>query len=83
MKKWLSLIVMTCLLLGAAYLAVATEAGRRAMNSTDRTRAMLAEIDAMLASDATNPELLDKRAQLVENLQQNGTKSTEIPELLV
>ncbi len=83
MKKWLSLIVMTSLLLGAAYLAVATEAGRDMLNRSASTRAMLAEIDAMLSHDSKNPELLDKRAQLVENLMQNGTKSTDIPELVV
>lgn len=72
MKKWLSLVVMTCLLLGAAYLAVATEAGRNVLNSTAATRAMLAEIDALLAKDATNPELLAKRQEVVEVLQSAG-----------
>jgi len=72
MKKWLSLIVMTSLLLGATYLAVATEAGRNMLNSSATTRAMLAEIDAMLAKDSANPELLAKREEVVQTLAAAG-----------
>ncbi|MBL0061847.1 MAG: hypothetical protein IPP40_10320 [bacterium] len=72
MKKWLSLIVMTSLLLGAAYLAVATEAGRDMLNRTASTRAVLAQIDAMLAKDSANPELLAKREEVVKDLAASG-----------
>ena len=56
MNKWLSLIVMTTLLFGAAYLAVATESGRSVLNSTAATREMLQQVDALLAKNAGNPE---------------------------
>lgn len=72
MNKWLSLIVMTTLLSGAAYFAVATETGRTMLNSTATTRALLQEIDAMLVKDASNPELLQKRAELTKELAQAG-----------
>jgi len=72
MKKWLSLIVMSCILFGAAYIAVATERGRKAMKSTDISRNLLAEIDFLLSTDRNNPELIAKRAVIVDNLVAQG-----------
>ncbi len=72
MNKWLLSALMIILLLGAAYLAVATETGRTMLNSTATTRAMLQEVDALLTNDRGNAELLYKRAQLAENLAELG-----------
>ena len=72
MKKWLSLIVMSCILFGAAYVAVATEQGRKVMKKSETAAALLAEIDALLASDNQNPELLNKRAMVVQDLENQG-----------
>lgn len=72
MKKWLSLLVMTSILLGAAYFAVATESGRKVQTRSAKTLSALEEIDAMLATDPGNQEFLDKRAQIVEELATRG-----------
>ena len=80
MNKWLSLIVMTTLLFGAAYLAVATESGRSVLNSTAATREMLQQVDAMLDKNAGNPELLQKRAELATKLADAGETVAEQPQ---
>ncbi|MCL4305237.1 hypothetical protein KJZ99_04935 [bacterium] len=71
MKKWLSLIVMSSVLLGAAYFATATESARK-MSRIEAARTALAEIDAMLIQDVSNDELLAKRAAVVAELAELG-----------
>jgi hypothetical protein len=72
MKKWLSLIVMSCILFGAAYVAIATEQGRKLMKKSENARALLAEIDALLANDSQNIDLLNKRAIVAQSLADQG-----------
>lgn len=71
MKKWLSLIVMSSVLLGAAYFATATESARK-MSRIETARTALAEIDALLIQDVSNDELLAKRAAVVAELAELG-----------
>ncbi|MBK6911093.1 MAG: hypothetical protein IPH10_09235 [bacterium] len=70
MKKWLSLTVMTCILLGAAYLAIATEQGRKSVQSLENVQLALQDVEQRIAKYGATDELLQKRAAYVEALAQ-------------